>query len=153
MAAKLDISQYGNQKGVSVQHCLIRIIHRILTALDHNTRRETCAVIATMINWSSAFIRQCHKIDIESFIQNGVRSSLIPVLNNYFQDRKMIVKHHGCTSVPRKLNGGGPMGATFGLLEHLSHSNHSVNCVDPNDRFKFVDDLSVLEIINAAAKN
>ena len=44
--------------------------------------------------------------------------------------------------------GGGPQGVTLGLLEYLSQSNHSANCVDVLDRFKFVDDLTILEVVN-----
>ena len=60
----------------------------------------------------------------------------------------MSVKWHGCRSDPKKINGGGPQGATIGLLEYLSQSNSSADCVDLEDRFKFVDDLSILEIVN-----
>ena len=60
----------------------------------------------------------------------------------------MQVKWHGQTSSIRKLNGGGPKGATFGIWEYLAQSNDSANCVDPNYRFKFVDDLTVLEKVN-----
>lgn len=65
---------------------------------------------------------------------------------NYFQNREMSVKWHGCRSVPRKINGGGPQGATLGLLEYLAQSNNSADKV--NVRFKFIDDHSVLEIFN-----
>ena len=58
------------------------------------------------------------------------------------------VTWHGCSSVPRKINGGGPQGATLGILEYLSQSNNSADCVSPEDRFKFIDDLTILEIIN-----
>ena len=60
----------------------------------------------------------------------------------------MQVKWHGVTSSIRKLNGGGPQGATFGIWEYLAQSNESASCVSPDYRFKFVDDLSVLEKIN-----
>ena len=36
----------------------------------------------------------------------------------------------------------------FGILEYLSQSYDHSNMIEPEDRFKFVDDLSVLEIIN-----
>ena len=104
--------------------------------------------MANLIDWNSAFPRQCPKLGIESFISNGVRPSLIPVLTNYFQNRKMSVKWHGCRSVPKDINGGGPQGATIGLLEYLSQSNNSADCVDLVDRFKFVDDLTILEVMN-----
>ena len=117
MSSSLDPAQYGNQKGVSIQHYLIKMIHRILTALDNNSRKDTFAVVANLIDWNNAFPQQCPKLGTESFIQNGVRPALIPVLVNYFQDREMSVKWHGCRSVPRKINGGCPQGATLGLLE------------------------------------
>ena len=92
--------------------------------------------------------RQCPKLGIESFVRNGVRPSLVPVLVSYFQDRQMSVKWHGCRSVPRQINGGGPQGATLGIIEYLSQSNNSADCVNEKDRFKFVDDLTILEIVN-----
>jgi hypothetical protein len=51
MAEKLDPAQYGNQKGISIQHYLIKMIHRILTALDNNSKKETFAIIASLIDW------------------------------------------------------------------------------------------------------
>jgi hypothetical protein len=87
-------------------------------------------------------------LGVKSFLENGVRPSLIPVLINYFEDRKMSVKWHGCRSISKNIKGGGPQGATLGLLEYLSQSNNSADCVQVKDRFKFVDDLSILEIVN-----
>ena len=46
------------------------------------------------------------------------------------------------------MNGGGAQGATFGIWEYLAQSNSSADCVDPDYRFKFVDDLTVLEKVN-----
>ena len=40
------------------------------------------------------------------------------------------------------------MGATLGNWEFLSQTNNSADCVPKDDRFKFVDDLSTLEVIN-----
>ena len=60
----------------------------------------------------------------------------------------MSVKWHGQRSVPRKVNGGGPQGATLGILEYLSQSNNCADLVNEEDRFRFVDDLTVLEIVN-----
>ena len=78
----------------------------------------------------------------------GVRPSLIPLIINYLQDRTMRVKWPWHISDERKLNGGGPQGATFGIWEYLAQSNNSADCVKPENRFKFVDDLTVLEKIN-----
>ena len=59
----------------------------------------------------------------------------------------MKVKWQGEESSERKLKGGGPQGSTFGLWEYLSQSNTNADCVSESDRFKFVDDLSFLELI------
>ena len=140
-------SQYANQKGLSIQHYLIKFIDRILQSIDENSKKESCAVLATLVDWKQAFPRQCPKLGLESFIRNGVRPSLIPVLINYFQGRKMKVKWHGKLSSERNLKGGGPQGSSFGLWEYLSQSNDNADCVDEENRFKFMDDLSFLEII------
>ena len=144
----LDPSQYANQEGVSLQHYLIKMIDKVLTDTDNNAQGEVNAVIATLIDWKEAFPRQCPKLGIQAFIKCGVRSSLIPMLVSYLQDRTMQVKWNGLMSTERKLNGGGPQGATFGIWEYLAQSNESADCVSPDYRFKFVDDLTVLEKVN-----
>ena len=143
-----DKSQYGNEKGVSVNHYLIKMIHEILTGVDRNSANEKFAVICTMIDWKQAFDRQCPKLGIESFMRNGVRKSLLPVLVNYLQDRKMIVKWMGELSETKELNGGGPQGALWGILEYLSLSNDNTDFISSQEKFKFIDDLSILEKIN-----
>ena len=85
MKLKSDPSQFGNEKGTSIQHYLIKLIHRVLTVLDNNSRRNTFAVIANMIDWNSAFPRQCPKLGVESFQKNAAKRntdrplSLIPL--------------------------------------------------------------------------
>ena len=124
------------------------MLHSILVALDKNQNGNQFAVIASLIDWKEAFPRQCHKLGIEAFIKLGVRKSLIPTLINFFQDRRMAVKWHGKLSEIKKLNGSGPQGSTIGLLEYLAQSNDNSECVDIDKRFKFIDDLTILEIVN-----
>ena len=143
MKTKLDISQYGNEKGVSIEHYLVSMLHQILTNLDGNSKGNKNAVLATLIDWRDAFYRQCPKFGILSFIRNGVRPSLIPLLINYFQNRKMYVKWHGEESSMRNLPGGGPAGATIGLIEYLSQSSDNADIVPSHLRFKFIDDFNL----------
>ena len=112
MKLKMDPSQYANQKGLSINDYLIKFIDRILEALDTG---ESCAVLATLVDWKQAFPRQCPKLGVESFIKNGVRPALIPLLINYFQGRKMKVKWHGKYSSERDLNGGVPRDLLLGF--------------------------------------
>ena len=51
-------------------------------------------------------------------------------------------------SSQRDLPGGGPQGSSIGLIEYDSQSNDNTDFLLPEDKFKFVDDLSTLEIIN-----
>ena len=124
------------------------MLNRILTAVDRNSQKEAFAVIVTMIDWSQAFDRQSHKLGIQSFIENGVRSSLIPILISFFQNRNMKVKWKKTMSSTHTLNGGGPQGGLMGILEYLSQTNNNTDSNDPDDNFKFMDDLPILEIIN-----
>ena len=148
MCPNIDPSQFGNEKGLSIQHYLVKMVNQILTILDNNNAEEKYAVLAQLVDWSKAFDRQDPKIGIESFIKNGVRPTLIPLLISYFQERKMTVKWHGIKSSTYDLPGGGPQGCTFGLLEYKSSSNNNADHVPQKMRFKFVDDLSILEKLN-----
>ena len=148
MAHTRDKSQYGNEKKVSAQHYLIKLLHRIYSATDRASGLKAAAVIVSMVDWSQAFDRQCHKLGIESFIQNGVRRSLIPLLISFFQTRRMVVKWNGDQSSVYPLKGGGPQGDLMGILEYLSQTNHNTDFIAPEDKFKFIDDLSFIEIIN-----
>lgn len=148
MQYKRDKSQYGNQKKISIQHYLVNMLHKILTSLDVNSVNQSIAVLLEMVDWSQAFDRQSHTLGVQSFIENGVRPSLIPILISFFQNRKMIVKWKGQKSDARPLPGGGPQGGTLGIEEYLSQSNDNVDFLELDEKFKFIDDLSVLEIIN-----
>ena len=135
MSQKLDPSQYANQKGMSLQHYLVKMIDRILSDTDNSSKGEVNAVLATLYDWKEAFPRQCPKLGVEAFIECGVRPSLIPLLISYLQDRKMVVKWHGETSSERKLNGGGPQGGLMGILEYLSQTNDNVDFIPEEDKF------------------
>ena len=148
MSATLDSTQFGNRRHLGISHYLIRMVHKILSETDRNSRGEVNAILCMFIDWKQAYSRQSHILGVKSFIQNGVRPSLIPVLISYFQSRKMRIKWHGALSKPRKMPGSGAMGSSIGNQEFSSQTNHNSDCVPKENRFKFVDDLSVLEIIN-----
>ena len=150
MLPNRDPGQYGNQQGLSTTHYLVRMLHTILTATDKNSKLQAKAVIIQMIDWKSAFDRQCHRLGILSFINNGVRKSLIPILISYFQDRQMAVKWNGHLSKPHPLPGGGAQGGELGQIEYLSQTNTNTDFLTIEEKFKFIDDLSILEVLNLA---
>ena len=146
--ANLDPTQHGNRKRTGIQHYLIRLIHRILSETDKNSRGEIRAVLCTFIDWKQAYSRQSHILGVQAFMRNGVRPSLIPLLISYFQSREIRIKWHNKLSKPRKMPGSGAMGSSIGNMEFDSQTNNNADCVPEKNRIKFVDDLSVLEIIN-----
>ena len=148
MKEKMDPTQFGNKKGVSIDHYLVKMLDKIMCALDKNSRGEAVAVIATMLDWRQAFPRQCPTLAIESFIRNGVRPALIPILMSFFENRRMSVKWRDVMSVTKRMKGGGPQGSTKGVLSYMSMSNNNADCVPEEERFKYFDDATVLEIVN-----
>ena len=59
----------------------------------------------------------------------------------------MKVKFNGEMSDFLALIGGGPQGTLLGGLEYLAQSNDNADIVPPEDRFKYIDDLSILQLI------
>ena len=54
----------------------------------------------------------------------------------------------GVAITTREVPGGGPQGSTTGLLEYKSRTNNNCDFVPLNLRYKWVDDLSILELID-----
>ena len=149
MGDRFDKQQYGNEKGMSLNHLLIDMLHKIHSGLDKNSANNKMAAILTMVDWSQAFERQNHKLGIQSFIDNGVRPSLIPVLISFFQERNISVKWKGVFSKHIEVTGGGPQGGTAGgILEYLSQSAGNLSFLNEDEGFKFIDDASMVEIVN-----
>ena len=142
MSSKIDIGQFGGQIGMGTEHMIVCLWDRMLQLLDSSTDRT--AVIMKSLDWAAAFDRQDPTLAIEKFIQLGVRPSLIPLIASYLTDRKMRVKFNGEMSQFLALIGGGPQGTLLGQIEYLVQSNDNADSIPPKDRFKFINDLSVL---------
>ena len=124
---------------------IVCLVNRVLQLLD--THRDQSAVIAATIDWAAAFDRQDPTLAIKSFIEIGVRPALIPILISYIDDRKMQVRFNGELSDILSLIGGGPQGTLIGQIMYLVQTNSNADCVDKTDRFKYIDDLSILQIV------
>ena len=66
-----------------------KMIHRILSALDNNSKKETYAVIANLIDWSKAFPRQCPKLGVESFIKKRCTALVNSSTHKLFHGKKI----------------------------------------------------------------
>ena len=145
VSENIDIGQFGGQGGIGTEHMMVCFVDRILQLLD--AYPDKSAVIATCLDWSAAFDRQDPTLAILKFIKLGVRPSLIPLLISYLTDRKMQVRFNGEISDILTLIGGGPQGTLIGGLEYMVQSNDNADIVPPEDRFKYIDDLSILQLI------
>ena len=46
------------------------------------------------------------------------------------------------------LNDSGPQGSTIGLFKYLAQSNENADSIDVEEIFKFIEDLTILDIVN-----
>ena len=145
VSRNLDIGQFGGQGGIGTEHLIVCLLNRILQLLD--SYPDKSAVIMTSLDWAAAFDRQDPTIAIKKFIQLGVRPSIIPLIASYLTDRKMKVKFNGEMSEFLALIGGGPQGTLIGQIEYLVQSNDNADMIAPEDRFKYIDDLSILQLV------
>ena len=123
---------------------LVWMIDRVLSLLDKPGMR---AVIKAPVDWASAFSRTDPTKTISKYIAMGLRPSLVNVLIDFLEDRHMSVKFNSEESSLYKLIGGGPQGSWTGQECFLVASNDNADFVSQEDRFKYSDDLSILEII------
>ena len=142
--AKIDSQQYAARKGVGTEHLLVAMMDRILGALD---KPGMAAVIRSAADWASAFDRTDPTKSISKFIKMGVRPSLVPILMDFLTDRKMSVKFNNEESSIYKLIGGGPQGSQIGQHTYIVASDDNTYHVPSEDRYKFCDDASVLEVV------
>ena len=129
MKINRDLHQYGNEKGLSVN-----MIHEILSGVDTNNKNNKPAPILTMIGYAQAFERQSYRLGIESFIKNGVRRSLIPILISFFENRRLLVKWQNVFSKAEEVLGGGAQGSTAGgILEFISQTAGNLNFLENDE--------------------
>ena len=117
-------------------------IHKLL-----ESTQSSSTVIACFYDWSGAFDRVDPTIAVSKFIKLGIRSSLIPVLADFLSNRKMVVKMNGHQSDILDLIGGGPQGSILGQHTYLAASDEVPLTAEKENAFKYIDDLTVLDII------
>ena len=104
MKENLDPSQYANQPGVSIEHYLIKLIHRILSETDSSSKGETKAILATLVDWKQAFPKQCPKLGIESFIKKWSQTIINPSSNKLFPEKGISSKMEQCDLCKKEFN-------------------------------------------------
>ena len=77
----------------------------------------------------------------------GLRPSIVKLLSSYMTSRHMSVKFNGEESTLITLCGGFPAGSVIGQDCYLVASNDAAQEVDIDDRFRYIDDLEILELL------
>ena len=142
---KIDVSQYGGKKGVGCEHMIVAMVDRVLALLDQNPDKS--AVILSGIDWANTFARGDPTKTICKFLNLGLCPSLALLLADYFSNRQMSVHFNTEKSQLIKLIGGFPEGSLIGQDAYIVASNDSADVTSPEDRFKYIDDLEVSELI------
>ena len=65
MKQKVDPSQYGNEHGLSIQHYLMKMIHKILS---DTYSKGMAALLATFAGWKDALPNLYHTLGIQAVL-------------------------------------------------------------------------------------
>ena len=85
-------------------------------------------------------------------IKIGIRSSITKILIDFMNQRKMQVKMNGQSSTPYDLIGGSPQGSILGQLLYIIGSDDVSEEVPEDDKYKYIDDLAVLDAVKTSDK-
>ena len=106
---KLDSSQYGNCRGSSTTHYLIK-----LTDQAFKSTAQGNATTAITIDYSKAFDFVDHNVLIEKLVQLGVRSNIIKLLISFLSGRSHNTHIFGQKSDFLSITCGVPQGTVAG---------------------------------------
>ena len=123
---------------------IVCMMDRILGLLDKPGMR---AIIRSSADWKSAFDRTDPTKTIQKCVRMGIRPSLIPIIIEFWSDRKMSVKFNQKESKIFTLIGGGPQGSQAGQASYIISSDDNAYHITEEDRYKYCDDLSLLELV------
>ena len=133
---KLDLDQYGNTKGSSTTHYLIKLTDEAYRSTDIGE-----ATTAVTIDYSKAFDYVDHSILIEKLVLLGVRAEVINLIISFLSDRSHNTKMKGKLSEFADISCGVPQGTVSGPKLFVILIN-SAKCSFVKN-YKFVDDKSL----------
>ena len=137
----IDPKQFGCLRGSSTTLCLLDMFHSWLSKLD----TDRCSLRIVLLDFSKAFDRINLNVLITKLIDMGLRRSLIPWLCDFLSNRRQRVKLGESISEWAQVNAGVPQGTKLGPILFLVMVNDLKTL--QSDRWKYVDDLTISEVI------
>ena len=133
---KISKSQYGNCKGSSTTHYLIKLTHQAFKSTDRGH-----ATTAITIDYSKAFDYVDHNILVEKLIKLKVRGQLIKLIISFLSNRSHNTCIQGFKSKFESISCGVPQGTVLGPKLFVILMNDD-KCQDLST-YKFVDDKTL----------
>ncbi|XP_072048590.1 uncharacterized protein [Amphiura filiformis] len=102
----IDPNQYGNRKGVSTTHYLVKLMDTLI--MNSDKPGHLSSVVITY--FSKAFDLGNHNVLINKFISLGIRPSVVTWIASFLDGREQSIRYRGQNSDWVKLKGGVPQG-------------------------------------------
>ena len=137
-------NQYGNSKGLSTTHLLVKLLDTWLKALD----KPNTAVRVVFLDYTKAFDRINHHKLMDKYSKLGVHPILLRWLAAFLQGRTQRVKIGDGISDAKHIKAAVPQGAILGMEAFIVMID---DLQTESDIDKYVDDTTLSEIINLKA--
>ena len=111
----IDLDQLGGLPGCSVNHYLIQMLDFIQMNLDNGSKKPT-AVVCGLVDFSKAFNRMDHNVIVTILSDLNVPTCALRLVMSYLSNRRMCVRYNGATSDEQAIPGGGPQGGLLTVL-------------------------------------
>ena len=136
---KLDPLQFGNRKGVSTTHLLVKLLY-----LCHQAADDGNSVRIVFLDYSKAFDRVNHQILLNKLATMDIPLHFLKWFALFLHARSQQVRLGDQFSSIVHMNEAMPQGAMFGMEGFLS----LINDLQPSlPLFKYWDDSTTLDII------
>ena len=140
IAQQLDRNQYGNVKGRSTSHALLRMLHEWTSSTD----RAKAMFRVLLVDFSKAFDLINHNLLIAKLEALDVPKALIRWIHAFLSSRQQRVRLQDDVSDWLHINGGVPQGTKLGPVLFLVMIN-DLHVQLPT--VKYVDDTTIFECI------
>ena len=138
--SSIDVRQYGNMRGSSTSHYLVRLMHDLLSQLDH----ADMLFSVIMYDFKKGFDLIDHTTVIKKLLDMDLRPAYARWVSSFLQDRQQRVKMpDGTLSSWKRITCGTPQGTLIGPVAFLAMVNDAAS--EAQNRLKYVDDLTIYQ--------